>query len=650
MAAANIAGRRPSLETATQVAALLLITIGAVWIGSSLVGSASSNSAAHTTAAVVVVDTPIAPSVLSHTTTISSQQTNPPHAPHMSVASPLLSVTAVQQRVPLSPMENVVMALHGKYCAARGSLLSSKSDPTYMVKVVDSNSTRHVGWSRVLLRVFGKEAMHKFDHGALCSGGDGIHVRVESPTGKVAVRRILDRDDGLYETQMYFRVPGVYMVCGAVSQSWRYREKERLWIVHHSNATWFDTPADRRHPPVNWLEPLKTGFEGIMPQDPRRLQMCPMDRPPVNTNCVNITVEGTMRSVVAVTSNCTAESLVPGHWRRLESDACGDTCTGDLANLGADRDPGWMWESDACRLHLFSRDEAWSLIRGKWILAWGDSTLKQPLSNWIEYFLGAPLFENNSITQAGKSLFFAYRNYDVTIPSVGRDASCRFTMAWAGCPNVAVGPKFCRSTEIAGFNTKQLLEAVRGQHPPVKTFKAVPDVILLNHFIWRKPRGDETQFVQMVSHSLETLLKLYSGQLEALGDNRSHRLPLVLYVTVPKSIFSDENRPCAGTTPSPLVDDILNDRVIRIIDSFRKEKAPLPFKLEVLDRTSLTWPFHFDERVVHLGYHYGASPNMCAAGVAHNPEHYGATKCVRRTFVDTMLMHWWMNAIRTHYL
>lgn len=593
----------------------------------------------------------------------------------------------VQNALPWPLDVTHVVLAHSDACRSA----QRNTQAAWFVDVLSTSQPHQVGWIRLLLKVRGPPGSE-----LLCTGGDALHVRFESKTARVAVKRIIDRGDGLYEAQAFVRLAGEYKICVAVEQSWRWEFEDRhTWVTSHRGLTWLQERRAATHKLSFRIDPNPPDVPDV--GNPKRELMCPPKRPIWNVSegasCVVRVVAGAWQ-VKENRPPCDGQRLLPGHWRRLSSDSCSEqdgVCTGDLRNLGRDRDQGWIWESDTCRVHLFGRNEAWSLLRGRWILAWGDSTLKQPMCNWIEYFLGVPIFgafmeDLHQLPKKGRPGFFSYRSFDIRRhpPLIGADAaknisedipdSTRFTMTWAGCPGIAQGPHQCAPSQTAGFNTRTLLDYFSRS-------SRLPDVIILNHFIWRKPLGDEVQFDSMVLHAMNTILDAYRAAKgtpkEPLGGKA-----VIVYVSATQPLFTDAHKQCQGSSfPTTHVTDDLALRLETLLNEHyatgehvtrgfatskvnkKSDDAPPPKEPRVVDgisppvpgvavailpRVDLTWPFRYTDEYVHFGLHYGSTRGMCFTGLDHR-DHYGLDKCLRRTFADTMLMQWWMNLMKAHF-
>ena len=98
-----------------------------------------------------------------------------------------------------------------------------------------------------------------------------------------------------------------------------------------------------------------------------KLRLAPLPRGSARTT------ENASRSVVGAGHQCTPP-----------------VCTGHLPVLDSG---GWVWTSEHCVPHVYSHEEAWRLLDRVWLLGWGDSTLKQPLANFLEYHLMQPVLD-----------------------------------------------------------------------------------------------------------------------------------------------------------------------------------------------------------------------------------------------------------------
>ena len=177
----------------------------------------------------------------------------------------------------------------------------------------------------------------------------------------------------------------------------------------------------------------------------------------------------------------------------------------------------------------------------QWILGWGDSTLKQPLSNMVEYNLQHPVLKASghgplfmedipklqrkmkregrsakSIAKASPS-FFSYREWDCRAPelevSAQDDATVtlppfRVSFTWGGCPGIAAAPSACPAI-IGMTNTRSIsryLKSVKRQQEPSASVSSVPALVLLEHFHWRAPTQDETIFVKNMNSTFTEVL------------------------------------------------------------------------------------------------------------------------------------------------
>jgi hypothetical protein len=216
-----------------------------------------------------------------------------------------------------------------------------------------------------------------------------------------------------------------------------------------------------------------------------------------------------------------------GAWVRLPNGECdGVHCVGDLPAISPANGEGWFWASDLCTFALFSypsrqrtpmkfepknifgrqskpqqsrqqevpgseaakgfpqADSKW-IFGGKWLLAWGDSTLKQAVSNFLEYglkqpiayVLGQPMYQEEieamkqqirrhpslgpDAVQELLPDFFDYRQWDSFFPGTAGWPSTtlkvsadnarvgRVSFCWGGCENVTTpSPRACQA--IAG--------------------------------------------------------------------------------------------------------------------------------------------------------------------------------------------------------
>eukprot|EP00760_Papus_ankaliazontas_P008026 PhM_4_TR13646/c0_g1_i1/m.33615 len=313
-------------------------------------------------------------------------------------------------------------------------------------------------------------------------------------------------------------------------------------------------------------------------------------------------------------------------------------------------DPGhslWYYPR-SCRLRRFSPSEAKQCLAGKWVVAWGDSTLKQALANFVEETMGIPIFYaawnkslpifmkdivrvRNSVSGSKRKHmpnFFSYRQWDRSGDTTL--AAARFSMAWGGCQGGVSYPLGC--TDAATRNRRYLKtlffggvssDGVRHGVP-----RRLPDVIVMSHHIWFSPILSEAEFVESAVDAIQWLIGVYKEKGQAP--------PVLIWQTATK-VSADELNRCR--LPSETFFSHHRSKLLK--------KAFNAHNLSVvwLDRWSLTFPFHVSfDGYAHTGVHYGASRGMCMTGLTHKAL-YDPSTCTRKTTPDDVLPQVWLNLI-----
>jgi hypothetical protein len=455
----------------------------------------------------------------------------------------------------------------------------------------------------------------------ICRGGSSFDVMLESPNAKVAVDRIVDLDNGIYEVIFFIRKRGTYNFCidaigshdkcvgkfnfrlmGGDSNESTLGRVMRDPLPSAQGGPWKDLPRTPLFPKNQRCESADFG-KGV-------------DSRPLNVSC---------------RASADRDRFRFGGWYKMpDPKQCdGVHCTGSALESME----GWVWASDVCIVHVYTRDELHRMLDKLWVIGWGGSTMKQPMSNFVEYYMGHPIFKF-FMTQLDlwkskkKAGFFSYRQWGVTISNGQLGTQTSWNMLWGGCPGLMAAPSQCTTT--VGMRYWPRLDGLIGNRDRNATF---PNAILLDHFVWRWPLNDEVQFSEQSA-------LLFKKIAEAAGFG-NHRLPLIVWHTGPSSANNDM---------SPRPDHCGQLHVGRhlswtIEDDYDNNAAFRDVLL--ISRDQITLPLHFGNTFVHFGVHYGASEGMCNTGHSRS-ERYEFAKCVRRTWADDAVIIMWLNAIDQH--
>ena len=291
--------------------------------------------------------------------------------------------------------------------------------------------------------------------------------------------------------------------------------------------------------------------------------------------------------------------------------------------------PFWYYPRD-CTLRYYDPTAARKCLRSKWIVGWGDSTMKQAMCNVLEGHLNESVVEGVYMRdidrlrqilpkkkRAALPNFFTYRQWDRKIDSA--TSPLRVSMAWGGCLWVSAAPG-CH--DVAMRNRAYLEKLLVPPGP-------LPDMISMTHHIWRSPPGhDEVDFIELVRDTVRWIHRFYDG--------RGQRRPLLLWNNGPKIANDDIWNRCR--LPAETYEQHLS---WALEDALRADKSDLVF----VDRWALTSPFHIDtDGFVHTGVHYGSTMAMCMTGLAYKRMYDPAT-CARTTYPETGMVQVWLNML-----
>ena len=643
-------------------------------------------------------------------------------------ASPLSSQRArmaiwrrVQRTVDVEASRRVVEA-HAALCGARKEAGGAAS-PDPPAKLTDHQF--------VVLNVFGASADRAINEAGhrrvlvaintgpgnatrLCRSGAIIDASVASEDDKVDVDFVAEVEGapGLYEIQPYFRRAGRYTLClalNAISPAFKWR------------ATMANLDPELAVPAVghnnSWIR------NGNMPryfEDARRNSVAQSVSP---DHCVWQSWTG--RQCFAADVACGAECLAAqrqlgtqrarggvcgggdtltnafrsGAWMRLSS-CDGNLCVGsprdafppddslrpNFYTRFATKTKWWVFVSDTCTVRLYSREEAWRILNGKWIVNWGDSTLQQPAVNFLEYMLGVPVLPQRGFAElyrprtknmapkkslgARKTAFWPYRSWDRVASSKNaslRRASAtsapppvrrmRSTLCWGGCPHVGSKPVCGKAMGLA--TTSCVRQILTGNFTPAARVSIVPNVILLNHFMWRAPMWDPPAFMRQMSDTLQWLEGAVAARLTHLAAATKSRTaksfcdvpavlglrPALVWMGPARSVFGDwEAQECAADNRLTFHRHMAW-QIDALMTRYRGAASASPCSpfsdVVFMGRHELTTPLHSGHEFGHLAIHYGASRGICRVSDMRG-ERYGMASCLHNTTADDMMTQWWL--------
>ena len=540
------------------------------------------------------------------------------------------------------------------------------------------------------------------DRQVQCRGGDAFEILMESDDAKVSVDRILDLGNGVHEVHVFVRRPGSYRVCVDLVQS-----VVGILPKKDGSGPGLATDIDLMRFPINHSsvsQPTIRQQSEMKPPvdaDGNRVDLsryC-VRRGPEKQHRWQFTTDEVCEGTAQATGEFTGPPMMPpqppipcnsgrgkkagsssslahphmfrsGGWVKLGAGkSCdGVLCTGDVDSFSTTNDDRWVWVSDWCTMNYYtslpstpsdagrlrdvSSNSVASVVKGRWILGWGDSTLKQPMSNLVEYRLQVPIFSPRGVpvkmldipSAQGKVKakhiphFFSYRQWDVkSTPLVAR-----FTFDWAGCPNTGGRPSDC--PKQLGMRNLGVLQRHLGEYKgKTKEVDAggvgdgpddFPSIIVLGHFHWRYPRYDEPDFLNLINETLRGVL------LPAIDDAvKTLKLPfrpLIVWNTQTHRLHNVDMRQNCVVPSEAQLQRHFN---MQIVDFLSKNFAE---EILIVDRFQVTSPLHIGDRYGQFGVHYGNSKGMCLTG---SPKGYDPKSCDRDTVADDVVMQMWFNAL-----
>merc|ERR1712098_744570 len=177
---------------------------------------------------------------------------------------------------------------------------------------------------------------------------------MQSADHKVVVDVVRDLGNGLHEMHVFVRAPGDYTICAAV------------------RTPSFRNPTDGIDcPRTNWSMAECTVWHVQMTDE----SVAAFERANDRRRAAALAAYGGVECAHP-------DAFRSGHWLRLER-CDGRHCTcphceDDMKSVifGDFSNNGWIWASDYCVIPLSTSHDAWRIVDGHWVAAWGDSTLQ----------------------------------------------------------------------------------------------------------------------------------------------------------------------------------------------------------------------------------------------------------------------------------
>jgi hypothetical protein len=478
-----------------------------------------------------------------------------------------------------------------------------------------------------------------------CVGGSSFDVMLESESAKIAVDRVIDLDNGIHEMIFFVRKRGSYNLCiDAVGSHDKCVGNFNFRLLKSSSSS----PEDVRN--ISTIGKVLRGPPPLPVMTTSGAQKDPPRTPqwPKNQRCVAINFTRGVETIpvnVSCRVSTDRDRFRFGGWVKLlpvasinntSSNGGGGGCDGvHCTGSPLPSMEGWIWASDVCIVHIYSFEELHLMLNKLWVVGWGGSTMKQPMSNLLEYYLRQPIFkffmaQLDHWKSKKKAGFFSYRQWSAIARNSHLGTQSSWNMLWGGCPGLMAPPSSCSTT--VGMRYWPRIETLVGNRDQNANF---PNAILLDHFVWRWPMQDEVQFSEQSGIMFE--------KLAAAASFGNHTPPLLVWHTGPSAANNDM---------SPRPDHCGQLHWARhlcwtIEDDYDLNPSFQAKNLLLISRDQVTLPLHFGNTFVHFGVHYGASEGMCNTGHARS-ERYQFAMCVRRTWGDDAVIIMWLNAIEQH--
>lgn len=266
-------------------------------------------------------------------------------------------------------------------------------------------------------------------------------------------------------------------------------------------------------------------------------------------------------------------------------------CAGPLGSIESN---GWVYSAH-CGFKIFTGDEAWKCLAGKWLFFWGDSNHVDTIRNMLNFILYHP--EIKAVPRRFDANYTNPKDPSQTV---------RITSIFNGHWNHTLNYQGLDSLRNRGFR-----ELVEKYFQEEKT----PDVMILNSGLHD---GVHWSSLRAYTQGAEFAAKFWERVLSS-----AKARPRLIYRTT-------------VATGGYARDMAFNPNKIEAFNRVLLEKLKTRGLLDgVVDQFDMTYPWHFDNRC-NDGVHYGRGP-------AKAPWKDGLIG--HQYFVDLMLAHVLFNAI-----
>ncbi|MCO5567079.1 hypothetical protein L7F22_020764 [Adiantum nelumboides] len=297
-----------------------------------------------------------------------------------------------------------------------------------------------------------------------------------------------------------------------------------------------------------------------------------------------------------------------GRWQCLTEEAArceAPWCDGNVADLESN---GWVYSDRHCGFHIFTVQEAWDCLSGRWMFMWGDSNMLDFLRNLLIFGLDYPppswanisTWEMNRVVE--QPLFVNPRRPDQALRVSYVFNGHYETMGdWLGLDSLLNAPY--KDTLRGFFN---------GSY-------GHPDTFVFNTGLHD---GLHYQTVAGFAKAVERAADFWADIFRPLTAAVGKRLRFLLRTTVAPA------GPARWNKSNPQKMEAFN---AILLEGFRKRLAGM----QVIDAFDATFPFHYDFSCSDGG-HYGRPPGIRRWPWHDTPHHY---------FVEVMLVHMLLNSV-----
>jgi hypothetical protein len=283
-------------------------------------------------------------------------------------------------------------------------------------------------------------------------------------------------------------------------------------------------------------------------------------------------------------------------------------CDGKVGALDSN---GWVYSAH-CKFKIFTREEAWSCLNGRWLFFWGDSNNEDTVRNLLNFVLGFPISDVDHFRRWFNGTLRGSSSEELTITKI-------------------FNGHHEESGNLAGLSSLRD-EGYRALLASFFNGTRVPDTVVMNsglhdaHF-YKTAR-------EFAHDGVDYAVAFWS-------ELWSRAPPAVVYRTTVTSAgyAKDESGHARDGLPNPHKMEIYNRLFVE-----KLQQMALLSSFKVVDAFDLTFPWHYDLNHTD-GVHYGRAPSKTPWPWRASSGYSQATQVGHQYFVDLMLVHTLLNAI-----